>query len=105
MNDLVKHATTVKHKKNATVLQKQPSVRNVFPARSDKISRTEIRLALHVACHSAIRSVDHLSEITNYAIASTSTAARQEGLRLHRTKCSALIKKSYFSFIFERSRN
>ena len=46
----------------------------------------EIKLATHIACHSSIRTVDHLGEIA-------SEIAKRK-LEIHRTKCSALIKRA-----------
>lgn len=55
----------------------------------DTNKKSEIKLSVYVACHSSIQSVDHLSELWNDLPCTSST----EKLRLHRTKCSALIKK------------
>ena len=45
---------------------------------------------MHVACHPSIRSVDHLSDIVKQSMPLNSGA---DSIRLHRTKCTALLKK------------
>lgn len=61
--------------------------------------KKEIILAAYVGMHTSIRSVDHLSEIfVNFtqrisASSSTCNSVRdQETIRLHRTKCAAIIR-------------
>ena len=51
---------------------------------SEKIA--ELKLAAHIACHSSIATVDHLGEIVKNISG--------KDISLHRTKCSALIKKA-----------
>ena len=46
----------------------------------------ELKLAAHIACHSSIATVDHLGEIVKNISG--------KDISLHRTKCSALIKKA-----------
>ena len=50
---------------------------------------TDLKLALYVATHSAVNSVDHLCEILEILGRGTKSL---EQLKLHRTKCSNLIK-------------
>lgn len=47
----------------------------------------ELKLAVHIATHSAIKSIDHLVDILKVSGKGSSL----ENLRLHRTKCSKLI--------------
>ena len=59
-----------------------------LPTDSRATKVAELKLAVNVACHSAIRSVDHLGEVLKEVFPCDATAQ----LRLHRTKCGALIK-------------
>ncbi|EFN81622.1 Zinc finger MYM-type protein 1, partial [Harpegnathos saltator] len=52
---------------------------------SNKEKETDILLAVYIAIHSSVRGIDHLSEIYN--------RISKDTVRLHRTKCSLLIKK------------
>ena len=85
--DLVSHAKTEKHKRN-----KQPfsSSRTLFElgCQSKKVDNslkvTEIKIAAHIACHSSLNTVDHLGELFK--------DVSGKDVKLHRTKCTALIK-------------
>ena len=46
----------------------------------------ELKLVAHIACHSSIATVDHLGEIVKNISG--------KDISLHKTKCSALIKKA-----------
>ena len=89
-SDIKKHSTTGKHLKNIKALDKQPNIRTAVTTKSNKVSYLEITLAMHVACHSSIRSVDHLSDNVKQSMALNSGA---DSIRLHRKKCTALRKK------------
>ena len=47
----------------------------------------DLQLAMYIAMHSAIRSIDHLSEI----LKAVGKGSNLERLKIHRTKCSKLI--------------
>ena len=78
-----------KAKQNAA---KFPSARTLFDVgcSSKQVDNTEkiaeLKLAAHIACHSSIATVDHLGEIVKIISG--------KDISLHRTKCSALIKKA-----------
>lgn len=55
-------------------------------SRDSKIA--ELKLAAYIACHSAVRGVDHLGELIKDIFPCDATV----NIRLHRTKCSVLIK-------------
>jgi len=55
----------------------------------EQIKKAEIRLAVSVACHTAIKSVDHIAEI----VKSEGTGSVWENTKLHRTKCGKIISK------------
>ncbi|XP_046841016.1 uncharacterized protein LOC124435111 [Xenia sp. Carnegie-2017] len=85
--ELVSHAKTEKHKRN-----KQPflSSRTLFElgCQSKKVDNflkvTEIKIAAHIACHSSLNTVDHLGELFK--------DVSGKDVKLHTTKCTALIK-------------
>lgn len=53
----------------------------------DKLKRAELQLAVATCCHCSTAAIDHLSEV----IKINGTGSTLENLRLHRTKCTALI--------------
>lgn len=57
---------------------------------SNKSKERDIKIAAFIACHAAIRSVDHLSALWNKELLDLKTNNVEE-LRLHRTKCTAII--------------
>ncbi|KAK3921139.1 LOW QUALITY PROTEIN: Zinc finger protein 862, partial [Frankliniella fusca] len=89
--DLLKHATQSKtHLANMDKynVQKQRRLDAVgVHVGSDERRAMDLRLAVFIACHSAIRSIDHLSEI----LAVIGKGSKLEDVKLHRTKCSRLI--------------
>ena len=64
--DLITHAETDKHKRNAAPLT---NMRTVFETRINSkaidvsIKKAELKLAAHIPCHSGIQTVDHLSDL------------------------------------------
>ena len=61
-----------------------------MPDISDETKRAEFEFATAVTCHCAVRAVDHLGEmIVRRSKGTTSCLAN---MKLHRTKCSGLIK-------------
>lgn len=53
---------------------------------SDEEKKTELLLAVYIALHSSIRSINHLTDVYN-------NISRNNFIKLHRTKCLLLIKK------------
>lgn len=53
---------------------------------SNEDKKTELLLAVYIALHSSIRSIDHLTDVYN-------RISKNNSIKLHRTKCSLLIKK------------
>ena len=49
----------------------------------------ELKFAVAIACHTSISSIDHLGEL----IASNGAGSKLEKMKLHRSKCTSLIKK------------
>ena len=52
--------------------------------RSTNMREQELKYACFIACHCAISTIDHLCEMT--------AALHNEEIKLHRTKCRALMQ-------------
>ncbi|KAK3918357.1 Zinc finger protein 862, partial [Frankliniella fusca] len=91
LTDLGKHAKHEKHLANMekynTAKQKRLESLGVQVIHNEE-KCTDLRLAMYIATHTSIRSVDHLTDLLK--VIGKGTAL--ERLRLHRTKCSKLIK-------------
>jgi len=82
------HDQGKKHKDNLKDLnsnKKMTDVAKLVQVRQ-KVKETEVKLALTTACHMPVHAIDHLSEVL------VGTGGVLSDLRLHRTKCTALIK-------------
>jgi hypothetical protein len=86
--DLVAHAATAKHQRSAVPFS---NARNLFDVgvRKETIDNSlksaELKLAVHIACHSSVLTVDHLGELVKEITG--------KDIALHRTKCTALITR------------
>jgi hypothetical protein len=86
--DLVDHAATAKHQRSAAPLSNS---RNLFDVGIRKetidnsIKSAELKLAMHIACHSSVLTVDHLGELMRDITG--------KDMALHLTKCTALITR------------
>jgi hypothetical protein len=95
VNDLKRHASTKIHKQQAAKPGKKSTILN-YATTSGTTSfnkeqkEIDMNLAVYIAYHRCIRSVDDLDEILRKI--GTTKGSRLENLRLHRTKCSMLIK-------------
>lgn len=101
-NDLEKHSKSRKHILNASKLSKTQSNLTSFgftPPFKKSVKINELKLAIFTATHSSLSSVNHLSEIVNDVILSSSCEknkswiSKENHLRMQVTKCSAIIKK------------
>lgn len=54
--------------------------------------RAELKVATYVACHTSIKSVDHLGELM--------CSTCDEDIKIHRTKCTALINHAIAPCMF-----
>ncbi|KAE8741796.1 hypothetical protein FOCC_FOCC012657 [Frankliniella occidentalis] len=94
--DLIDHALSDKHKKNAGAVPSHKGsnqgtlLSHGFKVKSEASKVLDLKLAAHVACHSSVKTIDHLGELLK-CVAKGSTAMEQ--LRLHRTKCGKYICK------------
>lgn len=91
--DLIKHSKTRSHvdkfKMHNPEQNKQATLeQHVIIKITDEEKERDITLATFIAMHTSIRSVDHLGEVLKRCGGKTNF----ENLRLHRTKCTALIK-------------
>ncbi|XP_026293825.1 uncharacterized protein LOC113217939 [Frankliniella occidentalis] len=86
------HGTTLTHSKNAAHWNRrqQPTLANMGAVRiiDKEVKLIDLVLTVFVACHTAVRSVDHLGEL----LRRLGTGSKLQHLRMHRTKCSMLIK-------------
>lgn len=100
--DLKKPSESEKHKQNMSKIcsSKQISLNTAF-AKGEKLTNLELQLSVYVACHSSINAIDHLCDILKKNLPSTSTT---DSIRLHRTKCTSLVKKGFIPSIVERTR-
>ncbi|KAK3919981.1 Zinc finger protein 862, partial [Frankliniella fusca] len=100
--DLLKHAENSKHKANMEKYNtlKQSRLETAWCVRQTLIitgiefagsekKAIDLKLAVYIACHSAVRSMDHLCDILKIV----GKGSKLEHLQLHRTKCSNLISK------------
>lgn len=94
LSNLRDHEKTVKHQ--SKVAPQQGSSQSILHVnrtprltqKSDAVKTAELHLAVGIACHSAIQTVDHIGEI----ITKHGEGSPWSCMKMHRTKCSALIK-------------
>jgi hypothetical protein len=90
--DLLKHSNIEGHKKNMKrlnpVAQGQATLLGHVKRISNKMKERDLKIAVHIAMHSSIRSVDHLGELLNQI-----SDEKHGTIKFHRTKCTLLIKK------------
>jgi hypothetical protein len=89
ISNLSNHEKSEKHKQRPPLQgQTQLNVRKPPRQDMDKVKAAELKIAVSMACHCAIRAVDHLSEImTAHGHGST-----LQYIKIHRSKCACLIK-------------
>lgn len=85
--DLLQHASTDKHKRNARPFSstRLTDIGFTVSKSSSTVQKAELQLASYIACHTAVSSVDHLGELVG------SVFEKDLKLNIHRTKCTALI--------------
>ena len=66
--------------------------------RESEVKRFEIKYTVGIACHSSIKSVDHYTEI----ISEATKGHTLENVKIHRTKCSAVLKNVVSASILEK---
>lgn len=96
-SDLVDHAKTKKHIAAHNAISTQSKTLADFGVKTIVVDNTariiELKLAAHIAVHSSILTIDHLGELVR--------KLSDKDIAIHRTKCSALIKKVLGLCMFE----
>jgi|SRR5215469_2231052 len=89
-HNLVTHEKSEKHKKNEKSLKTTKSALHFFHKEipNESLQIFDIKFSVSMACHCSIRSVDHLTDI----IKEHARGSNLEKLKLHRTKCTCIIK-------------
>ena len=85
---LVKHKNSPEHLNNSKSVGLTANISKFTSSFASKQKETELKLAVYVAEHSAVRSIDHLGELLSKNHPESSTLAN---LKLHLAKCTALI--------------
>lgn len=88
--NLTKHEKTDKHVQRVKLCNSTKPlqvVRVPKPKVADEIKIAEVELAVTMACHSALLTMDHLGEV----IARNAKGSQLEKIRLHRTKCTQIL--------------
>lgn len=83
LSDLVAHSETKKHMNAIGYTTKNNPI--PFKRTNYKLQQQEATLSMYIAVHSSIAPVDHLGQVCNIQFDCSS-------LKLHRTKCTKLIK-------------
>ena len=87
-SNLTKHEKSEKHIQRIKALTSVKPIEVVWnPTIADEVKTTEIELAMTMACHSSIQTIDHLGEI----IARNATGSRLANIKIHRTKCTKIL--------------
>lgn len=90
--DLIKHKNTKIHRTKEKEVPKDQNVLSkvgVTCSVSTEQKNIDLKLAAYIAVHSSIISVDHLCNL----LKSIGKGSSLEELKIHRTKCTLLIKK------------
>ncbi|KAK3908822.1 Zinc finger protein 862 [Frankliniella fusca] len=89
LTDLQKHMNNQKHQANMENKAKHRSLQTLgVQVVRDETKRLDLKLAMFIAVHANICSMDHLCDLLKDVGKNTTL----ERLRLHRTKCSKIIK-------------
>lgn len=93
LTDLQRHSKTKMHcdkMKQLNPLQNQQTVLSKSIIITNEQKEIDLKLALYVATHTSIKSVDHLGEILKFIGGKNDSLF--SNLKLHRSKCSSIIK-------------
>lgn len=91
VTDLKKHSVTKKHKQKLQIISSHQKI-TFAPAEKSlkpKSRKAEGMLALYIIEHSAVSNIDHLTDLVKSAF---SDSQATDDLKMHRTKCSEVIK-------------
>ncbi|KAI4468051.1 hat family dimerization domaincontaining protein-related [Holotrichia oblita] len=96
--DLLSHLKKQKHKLKFLSInppKSQTNLNNNVVVICNELKKHELIIAAHIAVHSSIRTVDHLTNILHYEFQpaeSKSFASSAITMKLHRTKCTMIIE-------------
>lgn len=100
-SDLIAHSLSKKHIKCSepfsSARQHKLPFLPLIP-RGLQTSVAEGAMSLYVTCHSAIRTADHLTDMTKMVFKDNCVA---DNINLHRTKCSGVIQNILYPHFFE----
>lgn len=86
--NLTKHEKTVKHAQHVKISNTTKPIQVIrVPKLADEVKNAEIELAVTMACHSAIMTMDHLGEV----IVRNAKGSKLEKLKMHRKKCTQIL--------------
>ena len=87
-SNLTKHENTAKHIQRIKALTSVQPIQVVRkPTIADEVKTAEIEMAVTMACHSSISTIDHLGEI----ISRNATGSTLVNIKIHRTKCTKIL--------------
>ena len=89
LSNVEKHEQPAKYKRQAHFLSRNTKIYLVPTKEDERVKEMELQLAVNITCHGSIMAVDHLSEI----MVQHGKGSKLEKVKLHRTKCSNLVKK------------
>ena len=88
LSNLKQHEDSTKHKNVTGATSSNRKITMVSRKENEVLKKIELKFAAAITCHCAIRSIDHIGEI----IVQNGRGSQLEEMKLHRTKCSSLIK-------------
>ena len=92
---LKKHEESSKHSMLVATLSRNKKI--MIGKEDQEIKKIEIQFAVSMTCHSAILAIDHFGEL----IVRHGTGSKLAEMKLHRTKCSSLIKDVISPALYE----
>lgn len=93
LSDIQRHCDSVHHKKQAKPFldKKQTQISSMLQKPVDKLCvEAEGALSMYVAEHTAIQAIDHLTELCKNKFSDSKATTE---MKLHRTKCTAIIQE------------
>jgi hypothetical protein len=97
------HEKSQKHSSRAPNTS-QKLMPTLYPKTTDAdsaVKKAEIELSLAITCHASIRSIDHISEI----VKRHGEKSTLSDIKLHRTKCTGIIKNIIAASFIEELKN
>ncbi|CAG9763571.1 unnamed protein product [Ceutorhynchus assimilis] len=97
--DLIRHTKSKLHLSECSKInvRREHQITKHITVISSEAKIKDLIIAAHIACHSSITSVDHLGELLN----NLKITSKNNSIRQHRTKCTALIKNVIYPSLLE----